>query len=279
MNDNAMYLKYSVLMSLYDKEDSAFFEESIKSMLAQTVKPDQIVIVLDGSVNDRLLGVIEKYKSADEALFTIVPIEQNSGLANALNVGLKECRNELVARMDTDDISVPERCEKQLALFMSDMSLDIVGSNIDEFTDDPNNVLSCRKVPSSEDDIKKFSRRRNPFNHPSVMYKKSAIEQAGGYNVARRRAQDFELFVTMINKGAHARNIDESLLKFRANSDSFERRKNWSHCKTYIDIVRGFWKKGYSSFIDYAVVAVGQTAMYIVPKKLMNAAFNKLLRK
>ncbi|MBP5288844.1 MAG: glycosyltransferase [Clostridia bacterium] len=266
-------------MSLYDREDPRHLDESLQSMVGQTVKPDQIVLVKDGPVNPSLEEVIEAHKKANPDLFTIVPLAENTGLANALNNGLKHCRNEYVARMDTDDISIPERCEKELAVFMGDDTLSLIGSNVDEFSNDPDVILSRRVVPSSEEDILKFSRRRNPFNHPTVMFKKSAIEGAGGYDVNCRRAQDFELFVTMLHSGYHARNIDESLVKFRADPDSYGRKKKWSHCKTYISVVRGFWKKGYSSLSDYLIVLAGQITMFVLPKGMTNRLFKKMLRK
>lgn len=271
--------RYSVLMSIYDKETPAFFDESIKSMLAQTVLPEQIVIVEDGPINENLTSIISKYIAEYSDLFTVVTISANNGLANALNEGLKACRNELVARMDTDDISLPSRCKRQLSLFQNHPELSLIGTNIDEFIDDPDKIISSRVVPSEESEILKFSRRRNPFNHPTVMFRKSDVMRMGGYNVKRRRAQDFELFTSMIHEGCRATNINESLLKFRYNENSFERRKTWSHCMAYVQVVYTFWRMGYSSLGDLILVFCGQAVVHFVPQKIMKFIFNSVLRK
>lgn len=269
---------YSVLMSVYDREEPAYFEESVQSMLRQTVPPEQIVLVEDGPVNETLSGIVDKYQAGAPELFTVLPLPVNGGLANALNKGLEQCRNELVARMDTDDLSLPERCEAQLRLFAEKPELSLVGSHVDEFTDDPEHVTARRVVPCTQEDILKFSRRRNPFNHPTVMYRKSAVLSAGGYNAKRRRAEDFELFVTMLHRGCLAENIDRSLVKFRANDLSQVRKKDWLNCKTTVDIVYGFWKAGYSSALDYAAVLCAHVVMYLAPPRLMQWITRTFLR-
>src|SRR5690625_5107940 len=151
--------KYSVLMSIYSKEEPKFFKESIESMLAQTLLPEQIVIVKDGPLTRELDLIIDEYTSRKEGLFTIVPLTKNIGLGKALDKGLEACENELIARMDTDDISLPERCEKQVQAFNKDSELSIVGAMIDEFYDEPSNIVSSRNVPTNHEEIVKFMRR------------------------------------------------------------------------------------------------------------------------
>lgn len=265
-------------MSVYYKENPEHFRTSIESMINQTLKPDQIVIVKDGKLTAELNGVIDQYVSSYPGLFTIVPLKENVGLGLALNEGLKACRNELVARMDTDDISLPERCELQVNEFIKNKELTIVGTQIDEFNDDPSNIVSSRIVPINYDNIIKFSRRRNPFNHPSVMYRKSHVLNCGGYKNLRRN-QDFDLFVRMINSGYKAININKSLLLFRANNDNLKRRKSWEKCKSNITIVYNFWRKGYSSFIDFIIVSISQIIVYFLPSVIFNWFSKKFLRK
>ena len=163
--------KYSVLMSLYVKEKPEYLRLAIDSMLNQTVTPDEIVIVEDGPLNDSLYSVLDEY----EGKITRVRNEKNIGLGLALNVGLKACRNELVARMDTDDISKPDRCEKQLKRFEEKPELAIVGAWVDEFTVSPDQVVSTRAVPTDSESIYNFAKKRSAFNHPAVMYRRSAV--------------------------------------------------------------------------------------------------------
>lgn len=277
LNTNPETIKYSVLMSVYAKESPDFFEESIKSMLSQTLFPDQIVLVKDGPLTEELDLVIDKFVEQYPTLFTIVTLNENIGLGKALDEGLKYCRNELVARMDTDDISLPNRCKEQVEMFINDPELSLVGTMIDEFYDEPENIVSSRIVPTEHEDIEKFIKRRSPFNHPTVMFKKKAVIDAGGYGKFRRK-QDLDLFSRMVNKGFKTANINKSLLLFRSNEDNFKRRKSWSYCKSYIDVQYEIWKRGHCSFLDLSYVIVGQMIMYLAPMWLLKRISNKFLR-
>lgn len=270
--------KYSVLMSVYKKENPDYFKSSIESMVNQSLPSEEIVIVKDGPITLELDKIIDYYESNYPGLFTIVDLEKNVGLGKALNEGLKKCRNELVARMDTDDISLANRCELQVDEFIKDKKLDIVGTNIDEFYDNPDEVVSSRVVPTNHVEIVKFSRRRNPFNHPTVMYKKNSVLSNGGYGDFRRN-QDLDLFVRMLNSGCKARNINQSLLLFRANKDNLKRRKSWEKCISYVFMIHSFWRKGYSSLVDLAIVAISQIIIFLSPLWVFEWISNKYLRK
>lgn len=265
--------KYSVLMSLYKKEHPEYLRLALDSMLKQTVRPDEIVLVEDGPLTDELYAVIEEYKD----YLHIVVNEKNIGLGLALNVGLNVCKNEYVARMDTDDISKPDRCEKQLLRFSEKPELSIVGSHIDEFIGTPDNVISQRKVPTTTEAIYEYAKKRSAFNHPAVMYRKSAVLAEGGYSDLKRN-QDVDLFGRMLYKGYKAENIDEALLWFRSSDELAARRKSWENTKSYIATIKKFWKMGYSSFSDYVIVAVAQTGMYIMPVAIQNWVYRKFLR-
>ena len=265
--------KYSVLMSLYKKEKSEYLRLALDSMLNQTVVPDEIVLVEDGPLTDELYNVLDDYP-----MLKRIKNETNLGLGLALNVGLKECRNELVARMDTDDCSKPERCEKQLGRFLEKPYLAIVGSHIDEFIGDPSNVISQRIVPVTSEEIYEFAKKRSAFNHPAVMYSKTAVLENNGYANLKRN-QDVDLFGRMQFKGYKAENIDEALLWFRSSDELAKRRKSWQNTWSYIATIRKFWKMGYSSFFDYAMVGIAQTGMYLMPVKMQNFVYKKFLRK
>lgn len=265
--------KYSVLMSLYKKENPEYLKSSIDSMLNQSVKPDEIVMVEDGPLTPELYAVLDSYP-----ILHRVRNKTNLGLGLALNAGLKECRNELVARMDTDDCSKPERCEKQLARFLEKPYLSIVGSHIDEFVDDISNVISQRIVPTTSDDIYNFAKKRSAFNHPTVMYSKTAVLENNGYSDLKRN-QDVDLFGRMQFEGYKAENIDEALLWFRSSDELAKRRKSWQNTWSYIATIRKFWKMGYSSFADYVMVGIAQTGMYLMPVKVQNFVYKKFLRK
>ncbi len=270
--------KYSVLMSIYYKEKPEFLIESIDSMLNQTVKPDEIVLVKDGKLTTDLEMVIKNYVDLEPDLFVIVPLEKNLGLGLALNEGLKKCKNELIARMDTDDISLNNRCELQLNEFSVNPNLGIVGCWTDEFYDISSNIITSRIVPETHEKIMKFSRRRSPFNHPTVMYKKSVVLKSGGYRDVLRK-EDIDLFVRMLHNGCLAKNIPKTLLLFRSNKDNYKKRKTWVNCKSYIKVINNFRKQGYSSWIDLIVVTISQIMMFLMPVWLMRKISDKYLRK
>lgn len=269
---------YSVLMSVYKKDTPEHLRQSIDSMLNQTIPCEQFVIVKDGPLGEELEMVIAEYSTQDEGRFTIVELEQNVGLGRALDEGIKHCRNELLARMDADDISKVDRCEKLLKLFDNNPKLGLAGTNIDEFYETPEYVVSSRVVPSEYEEIRTFIKRRSPFNHPTVMFRKSEVLRCGGYGKMRRK-QDYDLFSRMINMGCYALNINESLLLFRSDEGNYKRRKSWEYCKSYIEVQKENYKRGYCSFIDLSLVVGGQLFMYIAPMKVMKWASDKFLRK
>lgn len=266
-----------MLMSLYKKEKPEYLRLAIDSILNQTVSPDEITIVKDGLLTPELDAVLEEYSKKSD-VFNLVGYEKNRGLGLALNYGLEHCRNELVARMDTDDIAKPDRCEKQLKKFEENPDLSLLGSSVDEFYTDPEHVVSRRVIPTSHKEIYEFAKRRSAFNHPTVMYKRSKVLGLGGYGNLRRN-QDVDLFGRMLYSGLIAGNIEESLLFFRSNDDLAKRRKSWENTKSYIDTIKKFWKMGYSSFSDYAMIAVAQTSMFLMPVKLQHLVYKNFLRK
>lgn len=273
VKQSAEQKKYSVLMSLYKKEKAEYLRLALDSMLNQTIAPDEIVLVEDGPLTDELYAVLNDYPMLHR-----IKNETNLGLGLALNVGLKECKNELVARMDTDDCSKPDRCEKQLERFCEKPYLAIVGSHIDEFVGDTSNVISQRIVPTTSEEIYKFAKKRSAFNHPAVMYSKTAVLENRGYSDLKRN-QDVDLFGRMQFEGYKAENIDESLLWFRSSEELAKRRKSWQNTWSYIATIRKFWKMGYSSFADYVMVGIAQTGMYLMPVKMQNLIYKKFLRK
>lgn len=265
-------------MSLYAKEKPEYLPLAIDSMVNQTVRPEEIVIVEDGPLSDELAAIVDNYKNDYPGLFTIVKNQKNLGLGLALNEGLKVARNDLIARMDTDDISKPDRCEKQLKVFESDSELAIVGSWVDEFYGSIDEVVSTRVVPERYEDIYQFAKKRSAFNHPVVMYKKSKVLQNCGYSDLRRN-QDVDLFGRMLFSGCKAYNIQESLLWFRSNVDLAKRRKSWENTKSYIQTIKKFWKMGYSSFGNYVSVMFAQMILFMLPIRLQNWVYKRFLRK
>ncbi|MEF7523346.1 glycosyltransferase [Erysipelothrix rhusiopathiae] len=221
--------KFSVLMSVYGKEKSDYLDLALKSIFESTVYPDQVILVEDGPIPTELRQVINKYKENNEIISPSTP--QNMGLTNALNLGLQYCTYDLIARMDTDDYCHPCRFEKQLALF-EDESIIVVGSDVAEFVETHEKIISVKKMPIEGETIKKYSFSRNPFNHPSVMFRKKAVIGVSGYENFRF-FEDYHLWLKLLNSypPSSFRNIDECLVSMRTVDDLYDRRGGWSYCK------------------------------------------------
>lgn len=273
-----IYPKFSVLMSLYIKEKAEYFDECMKSILNQTVRPNEIVIVLDGPISNLLQKVLDEYVSIEPWLFKIIPNEVNKGLGLALAQGILECKYELIARMDTDDIAVPTRFEKQLMEFLHNPKLDVCGSNIIEFERDISNEVSRRKVPLTNELIQKYQKRRDAFNHMTVMYKKSMVLRAGNYQSCLLM-EDTLLWVHMIQTGALCKNIEEVLVYARVGKEMYQRRGGWDYFKKYKIGRKRIYETGYISFWDYYYTIIAQFFVAILPNKARQLVFKKILRK
>lgn len=272
------YPKYSVLMSVYKNDKLEYLKKAIDSMLNQTVIPEQYVVVIDGPVNKEIVELLNVYNRKSPELFTILYCEENKGLASALNYGLKYCRNQLVARMDADDISKPDRCEIILDRFMQNPKLTVCGCNIDEFTDDETDVKLSRIVPEQYEDIVTFFRKRQPFNHPTVIYKRDAVLEVGGYSNLRRK-EDFDMFSKMLAAGNYAENVSQSLYLYRANLNNYKRRKSWLNCKSAIEVYFRHLKRHECTWCDFFVISCAEIIMWILPYKLMKIVSDQALRK
>ena len=266
------YENYSVLMSVYYKEKPEYLKQSIESMLNQTVPTNDFVIVCDGPLTPELDAVIDSYKNA----LHVVRLEKNGGLGPALNEGLKHCRNELVARMDSDDISVPRRCEIQLEEYRKNPTLGILSASLLEFTETTDNVIGKRTLPVEDEQIRRYSKRRCPFNHPVVMFKKEAVQQAGGYNGRFHLFEDYYLWIRMIQTGVEARNISENLLYMRAPADMFQRRGGMKYAKDMLKFRGWMVKSGWSSWKDFTFSALPQAVVCVAPNWLREKVYAHL---
>lgn len=272
------YDSYSVLMSVYVKEKPVYLRASIESMMNQTVPTNDFVLVCDGQLNLELDAVIDEMQQKYGDVLHIVRFEKNGGLGHALQVGVKECRNDLIARMDSDDISRPYRCERELQILMKHPEISIVGAVIEEFSTTPDVIDAKRVVPETSEEIVEFSKNRNPFNHPSVMYRKKDVLKAGNYSDVRFM-QDYYLWIDMLIAGMNGYNIQEPLVWMRADNNLFRRRSG----KLYVEIQVNLFKKmrdaGYITYTEYLKSVVIRVCSAYAPNWLRQFMFKKVLRK
>lgn len=269
-------MKFSVLMSVYKQEKPAYLQQAIDSVVNQTLPPSQIVIVKDGPLTKELDAVIDLCVKKNPC-FTIVTLKKNSGLGVALNNGLKACKYNIVARMDTDDISVPERFEKQIAYISKHRNLAIIGSNIQEYNEDMSTKLSARKVPKDTADILKYAKNRNPFNHMSVVYKKDAVLKAGGY-LHCPYFEGYYLWIRMLKQDGQFHNIQELLVNVRAGQSMTDRRGGIGYVSCIINFQRKALKLKYVNLPTMLYNIVIRSVISVAPSNFRKYLYNKKLR-
>ena len=273
-----MKRKYSVLMSVYYKEKPEWLEYSIDSMLKQTIFPDEFVLVEDGPLTKELNLVVEKFEKKYPKLFKVIKIKENGGLGPALKKGITKCSNEFIARMDSDDYSKPNRIEKQFEEYEKHPELGMVGTNVDEFEEDIKNV-SCKVIlPETHEEIFKFSKKRCPFRHPSLLYRKSAVLKAGNYREFYL-CEDYDIYVRMLSTGCICYNIQEPLVYMRIGSDFYKRRGGWKYMKTILKFKNEQLKTGYFSLFDYLKSTIPHIIVCLLPNFLRDWIYRNLLRK
>lgn len=270
-------MKFSVLLSVYRKEQPAYLRQSLDSIFTQTLQPAEVVLVKDGPLTDALDEVVEEYCRKYPVL-KVVPLSENQGLGRALNEGLKHCSYDLAARMDTDDVAKPERFEKQIAVFCAHPEMDVVGAWIDEFEGSIENVISVRVLPLEHSEIRRFARKRNPVNHPVVMFRKSAVLVAGGYQHFPL-FEDYYLWVRMLMNGARFYNIPESLLYFRFSPDMFKRRGGWKYALDEFRFQQFLFKSGFIGILCFVQNVSVRFISRIVPNGVRTVLYKKMLRK
>lgn len=272
------YPKYSVLMSVYHKEKPDYLKRSITSMLEQTVPTDDFVLVCDGPLTPLLDDVILSFQGKYGNILHVIRLKENMGLGHALQIGLKACKNKLVARMDSDDISRGYRCEKELEVFLNHPEISIVGSTIEEFSVTTDLVDSLRVVPQNNREIVSFSKRRNPFNHPSVMFRKEDVLKAGNYSNVRYM-QDYYLWIDMLSAGMQGYNIQEPLVWMRADSNLFKRRSGKLYREIQVNLFKKMKDIGYIKYPEYVISVSLRICSASAPNWLRQLIFKKILRK
>lgn len=268
--------KFSVLMSIYYKENPIFLSEALESVFSQTIKPDEVVLVEDGKLTDELDSVINDFSKKYSSL-RIIKFDNNRGLGEALNDGLKECKNELVFRMDTDDICRNDRFEIQLKYMEENPSVDVVGSNIFEFKNNINENMRKKNMPS-ESEINTYIKKRNPINHMTVCFKKSAVIECGGYK-PMLYLEDYFLWVRMIEKGKKLSNIPDELVFARIGNGFEKRRGNKKQILGWKKLQNFMLEKRMINRIRYMINILNMYLLVYCPNIVRKLGYKILLRK
>ncbi|WP_455780454.1 glycosyltransferase [Megasphaera elsdenii] len=272
-----MPVNYSVLMSVYYKEHPDYLRQSMQSIYDQTVPTDDFVLVCDGPLTPELDAVIADMQLQFGPRLNVCRLLKNGGLGKALNFGIGQCKNDLVARMDSDDVSRPDRCERQLAVFRDHSEYSLVSGIVEEFSDTITNVSVRRIVPERQNDIIAFAKKRNPFNHPCIMYKKNDVEAAGGYQDFYL-LEDYYLWIRMLQQGFIGYNLQEPLLWMRAGSDMYKRRGGWKYVQSQRNLFKYMAQTGFITGSQYQIQSMIRLIGAVVPNWLRAFLFKQILR-
>lgn len=267
--------KFSVAMCVYGKDEPTWFDLAVQSILNQTVQPDEVVLVVDGPVPEELDVIIKKYES--DSKFNVIRFEENQGHGNARRKSVQECKNNIIALMDADDISVENRFEKQLECLINE-NADIVGGNISEFIGTTDNIVGYRRVPENHADIIDYMKTRCPFNQVTVMFKKEAYLKAGGY-IDWYCEEDYYLWLRMMQNGANFKNVNEVLCNVRVGKEMYQRRGGLAYFKSEAKLQKYMLT---NKIIDFGTYFMNVTKRLIVqvllPNKIRGWVFKKFAR-
>jgi len=265
--------KFSVSMSVYNGDNPLIFRVAIESIFNQTLMPDEVVLVVDGPVQEKTKVIIKEFESLHA--IKVIWLQENMGHGFARRKGLENCNHDYVAIMDSDDICVYDRFEKQILCFIKDDNLSVVGGSINEFVNDISNIVGKRLLPCEDNEIKKFLKLRCPFNQMTVMFKKEDVEKAGGY-LTWYHNEDYYLWVRMSLSGAKFLNLKDVLVHARTGKDFYDRRGGWKYFISESKLQKYMYLE---KIIDFYTLVTNITIRFVVQCLLPNKARRFIFKK
>lgn len=268
---------YSVIMSVYQKVDPKYLKESIDSILNQTYKTNEFIIVKDGPLLDAQNDLLAEYLKKYSNTIKVLELEKNSGAGVAYNLGISNCTNKWAAIMDSDDIALPTKFEKQMNYLKKHHDIDAIGSNAVEFLNDTSNIVSTRIMPETNDEILKFAHKRCPMIQPTVIFRVSSVLSAGSYQESKL-TEDYDLYIRMIMSNCKFYTYQEVLYFIRTSEDFFRRRGGIKYLKPILGFKYKYYKKGFYSFKEFIITAGSSLVVSIIPNSLRTLLYKKFLR-
>jgi len=266
---------FSLLLPVYGRDRPDFLRRAFTSTVTdQTRRPDDVVIVQDGPVPDELATTLQELSDTSPVAVNLVRLADNTGLGPALDIGLAACAHDVVARMDADDVSVPQRFEVQLPLV--ERGADIVGSALMEFVDDIEHVVLTRIPPLDPAWIRSAARFRDPFNHPTIVYRRSVVQAVGGYQ-GLPLMEDYLLFARMLAHGAEPANVAEPLVYYRVGAGAYARRGGRALLRSELALQRRFLELGITTRRQYWRNVTVRGGYRLVPEPVRRVAYRRLI--
>ena len=267
--------RLSLLLPVWAGDRPDFLATAFRSTVdAQTRRPDQVVIVRDGPVSPELARCIDELVGSSPVPVDIVDLPVNVGLGPALDAGLAACRHDVVARMDADDISLPHRFATQMPIIES--GVDLMGSGLLEFGADADDIVGRRTPPVDPDDIRARSRFADPFNHPTVVYRRERVLAVGGYTDFALM-EDYLLWAKMIVAGARVANVAEPLVKYRVGAGSYGRRGGWAQLRAELAVQRRFRALGFTTRAQFVRNVLVRGGYRLVPERVRRLAYRRVI--
>lgn len=267
---------YSVLMSVYRKENPAYFRQSIQSMMKQTLSFSDFVLVCDGPLTRELDEIVQWAQEEMGDRLQIIRLKENKGLGYALKTGIPRCRCEVIARMDSDDISRPDRCQRQFQL-LEQGDYAIVSGSLQEFVSEPGDMDRVRQLPRTSEEILKYAQKRNPFNHPCVMFRRSEVLRAGNYQDFPG-FEDYYLWVRMLRKGCKGYNVQEVILDMRTGNGMYDRRGGSRYLVWVLRFQKYLYSRHFISTGRFLKNCIVRTVVGIVPGSVREKFYHIFLR-
>ena len=267
----------SVLIATYERDDPDDLERAIRSVINQTVKPDEVVIVADGPLTSDLEATLGGLATEYPDLLRRTSLSPNQGLGAALNHGVKKCSHEWVARLDSDDVAVEDRFEQQLEYLQNHPETDVIGGYIGEFPDEPSIVETIREVPTTPEEVRSVARFRCPLNHPTVLFRRSSVLDVGNYRPLRSM-QDYDLWMRMLAAGHTLANVPTVLVKCEAGEDLFDRRGGLAYAKTETRLQYEFFRLGVISLPVFLLNICARIPLRLLPNRVRSVVYRTFLR-
>lgn len=271
-------MNFTVLMSVYEKEQAIYLKECLDSILVnQSIRPTELVIVEDGPLTQELNSVLDEYQETYSNIIKRIKLQSNKGLGEALRIGLEECSFDIIARMDSDDVNDFYRFEKQLKFLHENRDVDLIGGSIGEFFEKVDNIKFIRQLPKSTKLIKKMAIRRNPINHVTVMFKKSAVMEVGSYQPLAY-LEDYYLWIRMLHKGIKIVNMDDILVYVRTGEEMFKRRSNPIYIKSWWKLQQEMYSYKFINLVQVLINMIIIVTFIYIPPKIKYLVYKYILR-
>ena len=266
-------MKFSLLLSVYQGDEKDWLKLAFQSITNQTHLPDEIILVEDGKIPRDLKEIIRTFEKKKKKIpLKVISLKQNQGLATALNKGIAACKYEWIARFDADDINLPDRFQKQVDFLRKNPNLDLLGGHSLEFFKISQTSFRVKKIPYNSLDVRAFAKKRNPFNHMTVFYKKSAVLKAGGYEDFPAM-EDYHLWVKMLLLNFRLVNLPENFVLQRANQKMFARRRGLKYLKTEWRLHSFFLKSNFINLLEFIRNIILRSAVRLIPAFLLQWAY------